>query len=158
MPLAQAGEGLPSPFLPLAPADYAAGKTGAGHCISKDCHGALDLLVRLMTTEPTTHILLADTLAEMRAALPPGWHYSDRTPVSRKFGSALIVMMGHAEDRLRCSRLITAAAIRRAFNESGERAAVAGPRWWSLKVHLSRGSAPWSTVNRSAASSTSRTV
>jgi hypothetical protein len=38
------------------------------------------LMARLTTTEPTTYVLLADTLAEMRAALPPGMHRSDRTP------------------------------------------------------------------------------
>ena len=38
------------------------------------------LMARLSTTEPTVYVLLADTLAEMRAALPAGLHHSDRTP------------------------------------------------------------------------------
>ena len=38
------------------------------------------LIARLATMETTPYVLLADTLAEMRAALPPGLHHSDRTP------------------------------------------------------------------------------
>jgi hypothetical protein len=38
------------------------------------------LVARLASTEPTPYILLANTLAEMRAALPAGLHHSDRTP------------------------------------------------------------------------------
>jgi hypothetical protein len=38
------------------------------------------LMARLTTTEPTTYVLLADTLAKMRAVLPPGLHHSERTP------------------------------------------------------------------------------
>jgi hypothetical protein len=38
------------------------------------------LIARLATMETTPYVLLADTLDEMRAALPPGLHHSDRTP------------------------------------------------------------------------------
>jgi hypothetical protein len=38
------------------------------------------LMARLATMDPTPHVMLADTLDEMRAALPPGLHRSDRTP------------------------------------------------------------------------------
>jgi len=38
------------------------------------------LMARLATMETTPYVLLADTLDEMRAALPPGLHRSDRTP------------------------------------------------------------------------------
>jgi hypothetical protein len=38
------------------------------------------LMARLATVETTPYVLLADTLDEMRAALPPGLHHSDRTP------------------------------------------------------------------------------
>jgi hypothetical protein len=38
------------------------------------------LIARLATTDPTPCVLLADTLDEMRAALPPGLYHSDRTP------------------------------------------------------------------------------
>ena len=38
------------------------------------------LMARLATMETMPYILLADTLDEMRAALPPGLHRSDRTP------------------------------------------------------------------------------
>jgi len=38
------------------------------------------LMARLATTETTPYVLLADTIVEMRAALPPGLHRSDRTP------------------------------------------------------------------------------
>jgi len=38
------------------------------------------LMARLVTTDPTPYVLLADTLDEMRASLPPGLHHSDRTP------------------------------------------------------------------------------
>jgi hypothetical protein len=34
--------------------------------------------------EMTPYVMLADTLDEMRAALPPGMHRSDRTPRTRK--------------------------------------------------------------------------
>jgi hypothetical protein len=30
--------------------------------------------------DPTPYVMLADTLDEIRAALPPGLHHSDRTP------------------------------------------------------------------------------
>jgi hypothetical protein len=38
------------------------------------------LMARLATMETTPYVMLADTLDEMRAALPPGMHRSDRTP------------------------------------------------------------------------------
>ena len=38
------------------------------------------LMARLATIDPIPYVLLADTLDEMRAALPPGMHSSDRTP------------------------------------------------------------------------------
>lgn len=38
------------------------------------------LMARLATMETTPYVLLADTLDEMRAALPPGMYRSDRTP------------------------------------------------------------------------------
>jgi hypothetical protein len=38
------------------------------------------LIARLATIDPTTYVMVADTLDEMRAALPPGLHHSDRTP------------------------------------------------------------------------------
>jgi hypothetical protein len=38
------------------------------------------LMARLGTTETTPYVMLADTLDEMRAALPSGMHRSDRTP------------------------------------------------------------------------------
>jgi hypothetical protein len=42
------------------------------------------LMARLATMEMTPYVMLADTLDEMRAALPPGMHRSDRTPRTRK--------------------------------------------------------------------------
>jgi hypothetical protein len=38
------------------------------------------LMARLVTADPTPYVMLADTLDEMRAALPPGMYRSDRTP------------------------------------------------------------------------------
>lgn len=38
------------------------------------------MLARLATTEPTVYVLLADTLAELRAQIPPGLERSGRTP------------------------------------------------------------------------------
>ena len=38
------------------------------------------LMARLVTTEPTPYVMLADTLDEMRTALPPGMYRSDRSP------------------------------------------------------------------------------
>jgi len=38
------------------------------------------LIARLATMDPTPYVMVADTLGEMRAALPPGMSRSDRTP------------------------------------------------------------------------------
>jgi hypothetical protein len=40
-------------------------------------------IARLATMETTPYVLLADTLDEMRAALPPGMYRSDRTPADQ---------------------------------------------------------------------------
>jgi hypothetical protein len=55
------------------------------------------LMARLATMETTPYVLLADTLDEMRAALPPGLHHSDRTPADPGWpGGALVVVIPSA--------------------------------------------------------------